>query len=345
MRWERLCVRKEFGGMGFKDLYGFNLAMMGKLGWQLLSDDTSLMARILKTKYFSQGDLLLANLGSNPSLTWRSIHEARLVVKQGYRWKVGDGKSIKVWEEPWVRQDGNMRISSLSPIEGWDLRVSSLLLPNGEGWDEGRVNSLFHPHEAADVLAMSVTGSRDDCIVWHHSKSGNYTVRSAYRMLLDASETMVSLGVAREWRELWQLDIPPKIKHFAWRVARGVLATRDNLQRRHVNVPRHCGGCAFSIENTWNLLLGCPFATECWQEVGLAHIIDKHMDRSESWEEWPVMVMKEEVKPNVQQDHRSDVGIVEGVQCEGVDIRSTNNSRCGARSGNGAHKVEDHSST
>ncbi|CAN0875633.1 Transposon TX1 uncharacterized 149 kDa protein [Linum grandiflorum] len=27
MRWERLCVRKDFGGMGFKDLYGFNLAM------------------------------------------------------------------------------------------------------------------------------------------------------------------------------------------------------------------------------------------------------------------------------------------------------------------------------
>ncbi|CAN0838407.1 hypothetical protein LINGRAHAP2_LOCUS2142 [Linum grandiflorum] len=67
MRWERLCVRKKFGGMGFKELYGFNLAM------------------ILKAKYFPQGDFLSANLGSNPSLTWRSIFEARLVVKQGYR--------------------------------------------------------------------------------------------------------------------------------------------------------------------------------------------------------------------------------------------------------------------
>ncbi|CAN0846297.1 hypothetical protein LINGRAHAP2_LOCUS4379 [Linum grandiflorum] len=50
MRWERLCVRKEYGGMGFKDLYGFNLTM------------------ILKAKYFPQGDFLSANLGSNPSL-------------------------------------------------------------------------------------------------------------------------------------------------------------------------------------------------------------------------------------------------------------------------------------
>ncbi|CAN0875059.1 Uncharacterized mitochondrial protein AtMg00310 [Linum grandiflorum] len=91
MRWEKLCVAKDYGGMGFKDLYGFNLAMLGKFGWKLLTDNTTLVVRILKTKYFPQGDFLSVNLGSNPSLTWGSIMEARLVVKLGYRWKVGDG--------------------------------------------------------------------------------------------------------------------------------------------------------------------------------------------------------------------------------------------------------------
>ncbi|CAN0925399.1 hypothetical protein LINGRAHAP2_LOCUS34730 [Linum grandiflorum] len=67
MRWDRLCVRKEHGKMGFKDLYGFNIVMMGK------------------TRNFLHGGFLAANIDSNPSLTWRSIMEARLVVKQGYR--------------------------------------------------------------------------------------------------------------------------------------------------------------------------------------------------------------------------------------------------------------------
>ncbi|CAN0857720.1 Putative ribonuclease H protein At1g65750 [Linum grandiflorum] len=258
------------------------------------------MARILKTKYFPQGDFLSANLGSNPSLTWCSIHKARLVVKQGYRWKVGGDKLIKMWEDLWVRRAGSMRITSVSPIESWDLRASALLLPNREGWDEEQLYSLSHHQEADDVLAMMVTRNRADTMVWHHSNSGDYTVWSSYRMLLESSETMDNLRVAGEWQSLWHLDMPPKLKHFAWRAARGVLATRDNLQRRHVNVLGHCGVCTFAIGNTWHLFLACPLAMDCWQEVRLAHIIDKHMERSESWEEWLTMVIEEETTMNVQ---------------------------------------------
>ena len=33
----KLCIKKVFGGMGFQDLNGFNLAMLGKLGWKLIT--------------------------------------------------------------------------------------------------------------------------------------------------------------------------------------------------------------------------------------------------------------------------------------------------------------------
>jgi hypothetical protein len=43
-------MRKEFGGMGFRHLHGFNLAMLGKQGWNLLTNQDTIVARIFKAR-------------------------------------------------------------------------------------------------------------------------------------------------------------------------------------------------------------------------------------------------------------------------------------------------------
>nr|GMD66312.1 uncharacterized protein LOC109166477 [Ipomoea batatas] len=67
------CVPKGSGGMGFKSLNKFNVALLAKQGWRLLTQPTSLVAQILKARYYPKGDFLDANIGHNPSYSWRSI--------------------------------------------------------------------------------------------------------------------------------------------------------------------------------------------------------------------------------------------------------------------------------
>lgn len=94
--WDKMCKHKKEGGMGFRKLHDFNMAMVAKQGWQILKFLTCLMAHVLKARYFRVGSFLEAKVGENPSFIWRSVWQASSVIKQGYRWRIGNGQSVKV---------------------------------------------------------------------------------------------------------------------------------------------------------------------------------------------------------------------------------------------------------
>ena len=100
--WRRMCKSKNSGGMGFRKLQASNLAMLAKQAWRILTNLNSLVARVLKAKYFPIGDVLNAKLGASPSYSWRSIHSSLRVIKEGTRWRVRNGKLIHIWDDKWL---------------------------------------------------------------------------------------------------------------------------------------------------------------------------------------------------------------------------------------------------
>ena len=82
--WKKMCKSKLNGGMGFRNLQAFNLAMLAKQGLRLISNPNSLVAQLYKAKYYPHGDVSNAKLGSSPSYTWRSIFNGLEVVRRGY---------------------------------------------------------------------------------------------------------------------------------------------------------------------------------------------------------------------------------------------------------------------
>ncbi|KAJ9163052.1 hypothetical protein P3X46_022767 [Hevea brasiliensis] len=80
--WDRLCYHKSLGGLGFKKLHQFNLAMLGKMVWSLVVNPDSLAARLLKAKYYPESSFT-APLRSSPSYNWRSIHATQSLIRYG----------------------------------------------------------------------------------------------------------------------------------------------------------------------------------------------------------------------------------------------------------------------
>ena len=83
MSWSKLGRPKDRGGMGFRDLKWFNVALLAKQGWRLLQNSDSLVIKILKEKYYAHGEFLDAPLGRKPSYVWWSFWNARNLLIEG----------------------------------------------------------------------------------------------------------------------------------------------------------------------------------------------------------------------------------------------------------------------
>lgn len=74
--WSYLCKPKREGGLGFHDLRAFNIALLSKQFWRLMTCPDSLMARIFQAKYYRNSTFFDWTKGARPSSTWTSILHA-----------------------------------------------------------------------------------------------------------------------------------------------------------------------------------------------------------------------------------------------------------------------------
>jgi len=125
---DHLLRSKQEGGLGFRNLKNFNEALLAKQIWRLHRTPTSLLAKCLKAKYYPHSDILQANLGHNPSYTWRSIFSTKWIVLKGGCWKIGNSSHVHAWRDNWLpfqngfrplpRDNGVSRISHVKDVLG-----------------------------------------------------------------------------------------------------------------------------------------------------------------------------------------------------------------------------------
>uniref|UniRef100_A0A2N9I5I3 Reverse transcriptase domain-containing protein n=1 Tax=Fagus sylvatica TaxID=28930 RepID=A0A2N9I5I3_FAGSY len=99
IRWDKLCTAKPDGGLGFRNLHMFNMALLANQSWRLLQNPQSLFYRVFKARYFPNCSIMEATLGNNPSFLWRSILSGREVILKGLSWQNSDnGRTpLPIW--------------------------------------------------------------------------------------------------------------------------------------------------------------------------------------------------------------------------------------------------------
>ena len=73
---------------------------------------------------------------------------------------------------------------------------------------------------------------------------------------------------------IWDLDIPPRVKAFLWRLCRDCLPTNANIRTRWVNSPSICPLCELNVDTTFHTFFPCPIKDGCWEHVEMKEAIE-----------------------------------------------------------------------
>ncbi|XP_040956169.1 uncharacterized protein [Gossypium hirsutum] len=288
--WKDICLLKEDGGLGYRDFAKFNVALLAKQGWRLINYPNSLLTRVLKAKYFPNSDFFKAQLGNLPSFTWKSIWAARGLLDNGRCWRVGRGDQISIWGDSWIPGIPTDRITIQANNVNVEL-VSDLIEPTSRSWKTELIRNTFQPVVAEQILKIPLAETdQEDLQVWGREPTGEFSVRSAYKLLhgtnLDPTDLSLQTKTKTFYNKLWKLHIPTKIKMTIWRISWDYIPSFVNLKIRKVVLNTLCPRCGCFEENSWHIFIECPRSMEVWDQLNLSWVLNQNINNIWGWLTW-----------------------------------------------------------
>lgn len=87
-----------------------NEALLTKQIWRLLTNEDALLYKCLEVKYLPNNAILESTISQKDSYIWKSIIQTKNNLSKGCCWRIGNGKSIKVWTDPCLPNQGWFKI-------------------------------------------------------------------------------------------------------------------------------------------------------------------------------------------------------------------------------------------
>ncbi|KAL6215320.1 hypothetical protein ACLB2K_014751 [Fragaria x ananassa] len=242
-------------------------SMLAKQGWRLLTNPNSLAAQIFKAVYHPTTSFLEADMCDKTSYAWRSIKEARPILKAGLQWRIGNGTRVGIWSSDWI--PGFPAQSLSQPHDTIFELVSNLIDDASWTWNRHAVYACF-PQQVADVVLQIPLNSRftQDKLAWKFEQKGFFSVKSAYSAVRDIyiggniASTSAGDPYWPIWRALWKAKVPNKVAIFGWRAAHNLLPTRAALSLKGYNGDLSCVVCNQSVESLEHLFCTCNLSRE-----------------------------------------------------------------------------------
>lgn len=135
-------------------------------------------------------------------------------------------------------------------------------------WDSEKLKQHFMAEDVELILRIPLARRQmKDEVMWGLDKRGEYSVKSAYQLALRLKfpdEPSSSASSSSQWKTLWALELPEKVKIFIWKASKNILPTAENLWRRKCIQEPVCQSCKRCMETVRHVLFECKATRKIW---------------------------------------------------------------------------------
>jgi hypothetical protein len=267
--WNSICLPKDEGSLGFRRMHDFNLSLISKLGWKLLSNSDCLWVNQLQKKYIKYGNFISSPNVSSSSWIWKGIQKIKPLISAGACLTVSRNSTASIWSTNWVPS-----LPSFRPLPKFPsnknpraLLIRDLIDPTLSRWKVPAVTSLFDSFSAQAVLNTRISTEIAPTFLWTPSTSGKFSVSSAYSFITGSStNTSISPIWPQFWNSIWKLKLNDRLRLFLWKIAWNILPTTEQLGHLfNVHLDFSCPLCKIVEDFLYHLFFGCTFARIVWR--------------------------------------------------------------------------------
>lgn len=219
VRWSKLTAPRSEGGLGIRCLHMLNRAMVLKAMWKLISGHDALWVQLVAEKYHQSTSFWCARYPQKCTRLWRAILENRCVMANYTRWLLGDGLTCPAYGQPWFNDWETLEAPRRAQTR---IKVATLFDVNTQSWNRTKLIQ-FGGNNVSNSIIAELSGvvlrpGVNDKIVFTWATNGEFTVKSAYKML-DQLNNFIRPVVTKEekgiWKKIWKSSgVPPRVRMF-----------------------------------------------------------------------------------------------------------------------------------
>ncbi|KAJ9535293.1 hypothetical protein OSB04_un001605 [Centaurea solstitialis] len=260
--WKVVCLPRDKGGLGVRDLRKWNKILLTKQVWKIVGNHENLWVKWVH-EYRLKGRCFW-DVGSVFDASWFWIKMVRF--REAYRNQIchilGDGRTTYLWSDNWhssgpLSSFVTKRDVYMAGLE-WNMKVCDIVVDGIWMWPPniwskaGHVLQLFQPALKEGVRDRiqwrSKEGSMVDCIVSNMWK-----------------DLYIDHPVVPWFKLIWFSQGIPRHAFFLWLAARERLRTLDRLGAWNISEDKVCVLCKNGFESHSHLFVECCYSRELWR--------------------------------------------------------------------------------